>query len=70
MFFTDAKAKYYKAGVPRDLAAFFSKIGGLKCPSCSADTAFSTLNEFADWDEHGHRNPMRCAACLYEWFDE
>jgi formate dehydrogenase maturation protein FdhE len=70
MFYTDAKAGYYKAGVPRDLKSFFAKLGGLNCPNCGSNAAFSTLNEFADWSRYGHRNPLRCAVCQYEWFDE
>ena len=36
MFYTDAKASYYKAGVPRDQQTFFSKIGGQTCPKCGS----------------------------------
>ena len=70
MFYTDAKTSYYKAGVPRDQQTFFSKIGGQTCPKCGSQAAFSTLNEYDDWDAFGHRNPMRCAVCNFQWFDE
>lgn len=70
MYYTDAKEKHYRAGVPRDVEGFFSGLGGQICPNCGKAAAFSTLNEYSDWDEYGHRNPMRCAACLHEWFDE
>ncbi len=70
MFYTEAREQHYTAGVPRDLRTFFEKLGGLPCPSCGALAAFSTLNEYADWDEMGHRNPMRCAVCQHMWLDD
>lgn len=70
MFYTDARDKHYKAGVPRDLKAFFAKLGGLQCPNCESNTAFSTLNEYDNWGLYGHRNPMRCAVCHFQWYDE
>jgi formate dehydrogenase maturation protein FdhE len=70
MYYTDARDLHYRAGVPRDQKAFFAKLGGQTCPKCGAEAAFSTLNEYADWEATGHCNPMRCAVCQHEWFDE
>lgn len=70
MYYTDARAAHYKAGVPRDQETFFAKLGGIKCPNCGSHAGFSTLDEKSDWDGVSSRNPMRCAVCQHEWYDE
>jgi hypothetical protein len=70
MYYTDARAAHYKAGVPRDQRTFFSKLGGLNCPKCGADGGFSTLNEIKTWEGVAQRNPYRCAVCQHQWDDD
>lgn len=67
MFYTDARDAHYKAGVPRDLKAFFTKLGGEVCPKCGTKAGFSTLNEYKDWDDVSYHSPFRCAVCQNEW---